>query len=140
MFNFDTFFLIVFCLTTMCNRQGFVLCLLLAYYIFLLHYAPSNFYLFLFASAGHFLAACSNITILSEIRKVLFLEGCIFFVAALGKALYYNYGISSELRHLRPYLIAALDMYMVYVLLRGRSDGLLDRLATFTSFRLLYKN
>ena len=124
MLSFDIFMMAVWLIVTACNRQGFICCLLLVYYIFLFNFAPSNFHLFLFASIAHFMAVASQIQILSIIRKVLFIQGCIFYIAAVDKMMLYNFNLISNFKEIRPYLITALDFYIILIITRGRIDGL----------------
>jgi hypothetical protein len=135
--SFDIFMMAVWLIVTACNRQGFICCLLLVYYIFFLHVAPSNFHLFLFVSVAHFLASASNIELLSTIRKVLFIQGCIFYIAAVDKMLFYNFDSISNFKEIRPYAITALDFYIIFILTRGRIDGLRCLLANWVRHGLL---
>lgn len=128
---FDIFMMAVWLIVTACNRQGFICCLLLVYYIFILHLAPSNFHLFLFVSVAHFMASVSNIQILSIIRKVLFVQGCIFYIAAVDKMMMYNFNSISNFKEIRPLLVTALDFYIILILTRGRIDGLRCVLASW---------
>lgn len=135
--SFDIFMMAVWLIVTACNRQGFICCLLLVYYIFLLHLAPSNFHLFLFVSVAHFSASVAKIQLLSNIRKVLFLQGCIFYIAAVDKMLFYNFHSISNFCQIRPYIITALDFYIIFLLTRGRIDGLRCVLANWVRHGLL---
>lgn len=129
--SFDVFMMAVWLIVTACNRQGFICCLLLVYYIFIFHIAPSNFHLFLLAAIAHFLASASNIRILSIIRKVLFIQGCIFYIAAIDKSIYYNFNLASNFKEIRPYLITVLDFYIILIITRGRIDGIRCVLASW---------
>lgn len=135
--HFDVFMMAVWLIVTACNRQGFICCLLLVYYIFLFHVAPSNFHLFLSVAVAHFLASASKIQILSTIRKVLFIQGCIFYIAAIDKMMLYNFHFITNFKQVRPYLITVLDFYIILILTRGRIDGLRCLLANWVRHGLL---
>lgn len=127
----------VWLIVTACNRQGFICCLLLVYYIFLSYATTSNFYLFLFASLAHFIASSAKIQILSNIRKALFLQGCIFYIAAFDKMMFYSFDLITNFKEIRPYLITVLDFYIIFILTRGRIDGLRCVLANRIRYGLL---
>jgi len=136
--SFDVFMVAVWLIVAACNRQGFICCLLLVYYIFIYNLQTSNFHLFLLASSAHFLAASSNFITLSTIRKVLFLQACIFYIAAIDKVAYQNFNLISDFKTIRPYLLTFLDFYMIGILMRGRFDGLYSLVANGLCYGLLF--
>lgn len=136
--SFDLFMVAVWLIVTACNRQGFICCLLLVYYIFVYSLKTSNFHLFLLVSSAHFLAASSNFITLSTIRKVLFLQGCIFYIAAIDKVLYENFNLISDFKTVRPCILTFLDFYMISIFMRCRFDGLRRVLANRLCYGLLF--
>jgi hypothetical protein len=136
--SFDIFMVAVWLIVTACSRQGFICCLLLVYYIFIHSLQTSNFHLFMLAAIAHFLTASSQLITLSIIRKVLFLQGCIFYIAAIDKVLYENFNVISDFKTVRPYLLTFLDFYMIAVFMGGRFDGLYRLLANRLYHGLLF--
>ena len=80
----------------------------------------TNFSGFTITSAPFFTASASNISISSKLRKAFLLFGFVYFIGAIDQAVYYHIDIDTRFDRIQPYLVTAINAFVLASLL---SDG-----------------
>lgn len=129
----DSIIMAMYLLVAIKNPKAFIMLLLAANYFVHFDLKSSNFQLFCFITFYQFLASITNIDISSTFRKVLFLQGAIYFVSACNELLVFQANIKSNWPYVMPFLITWLDLYIIKILLSSGGYGQ-KRFNTLPSF------
>lgn len=119
----DLIILSVYFIVSIKNPKALIMVLLALNYFIHFDLKVSNFQLFCFACFYQLLAAITNIDISSTFRKVLFLQGAIYFVSACNEVLAYQASIKTSWPLLMPAFITVLDLYIIKILLSSGGYG-----------------
>jgi hypothetical protein len=139
----DILIMATYLLVAIKNPKALIMVLLAVNYFIHFDIKISNFQLFCFVCFYQFLAAITNIDISSTFRKVLFLQGVIYFISACNELLTYQANIRTNWPAVMPMFITLLDLYIINILLstggygRKRTDTWYSFLVSAGIVRLL---
>jgi len=117
--NFDLAMLVVWSIIGLHNRQSFFMAALLLSYLYIQSVTSTNFCGFLIASAMFFSIAIINIRIPSEFRQAFIFFGAVYFLGAADQAIYYHTEVDMFFDRIQPYLITAINAYLLAYLISG---------------------
>lgn len=118
--NYTVLMLVVWLIASAYNKQAvFMFCALLIYTA-VNAITDTNFSGFLITSVLFFTASSSNIKVSLQIRKAFIAFGVVYFIGAIDQAVYYHIDIDTSFDRIQPYLVTAINAYLLAHLL---SDG-----------------
>lgn len=117
--NFDTAMLVVWLLASLRNKQSLIMLSLLIAYLCIQAATTTNFCGYLITSAMLFVAATINIKLSSEFRQAFICFGAVYFIGAADQAIYYHTDLDVLFDRLQPYLVTAVNAYILAYLLSG---------------------
>lgn len=88
---------------------------------------PTNFAAFILCSTAFFYLSL-NIKFPLEFRKAFIAFGVVYFIGAVDQFLYYHFDVDTKFDKVQPYLITAVNAYVLAYLLsdwrRNNADGI----------------
>ena len=96
---------------------------------FLAQYStPTNFAAFILCSIAFFYLSTLNIRFPLEFRKAFIAFGAVYFIGAVDQFLYYHFEVDTKFDRMQPYLITAVNAYVLAYLFsdwrRDNADGI----------------
>ena len=112
--------LVVWLLVSAFNKRALIMFYALLVYTCINALTTVNFTGFLITSTLFFVAAVSKINLSLQFRKAFLCFGVVYFIGAADQAIYYHIEIDTFFDRVQPYLITAINAYLLVYLL---SDG-----------------
>lgn len=125
--DFDIVLFIVWCLISALNKKALIMAATLACYYAAQYSTPTNFAAFILCSIAFFYLSL-NIRFPLEFRKAFIAFGVVYFIGAVDQFLYYHFDVDTKFDKVQPYLITAVNAYVLAYLLsdwrRNNADGI----------------
>ena len=118
--NFDIAMLVVWCLASIRNKRAIIMAIAVVIYTLAQAISPYNFPDFLTTSILFLVASVANISLSSQFRKAFLCFGFVYFIGATDQAIYYHVEVDTYFDRIQPYLVTAINAYLLAHLL---SDG-----------------
>lgn len=126
--NFDIALFIVWLAISSINKKALIMALALVGYYSAQYSTPTNFSAFIICSIAFFCLSNFNIRLPLEFRKAFIAFGVVYFIGAIDQFLSYHFDIDTKFNRLQPYLITAVNAYVLAYLLsdwrRNNADGI----------------
>lgn len=120
--SFTILMLVVWCLTSIRNKRAFIMFYALLIYTCINAITTTNFAGFLITSTLFFIASTANINISSQFRKAFLCFGLVYFIGAIDQAIYYHLEVDTYFDRIQPYLVTAINAYLLAHLLSGGGE------------------
>lgn len=122
--SFTIAMLVVWCLVSIRNKQAIIMLIALLIYTCINALTTYNFSGFLTTSALFFVASVANINLSSQFRKAFLCFGFVYFIGAADQAIYYHTEINTYFDVAQPYLVTAINAYLLaYLIGSGGKQG-----------------
>ena len=126
--DFDIVLFVVWCLISALNKKALIMAATLACYYAAQYSTPTNFAAFILCSNAFFYLSTLNIRFSLEFRKAFIAFGVVYFIGAADQFLYYHFDVDTKFDKVQPYLITAVNAYVLAYLFsdwrRNNADGI----------------
>ncbi len=118
--SFTILMLVVWCLVSIRNKRAVIMLIALLIYTCINAITTTNFTGFIITATLFLVASVANINISSQFRRAFLCFGAVYFIGAVDQAIYYHIEIDTYFDRIQPYLVTAINAYLLAHLL---SDG-----------------
>jgi hypothetical protein len=126
--TFDAVLFVVWCLISALNKKALIMAATLACYYAAQYSTPTNFAAFILCSIAFFYLSTLNVRFPLEFRKAFIAFGVVYFIGAVDQFLYYHFEVDTKFDRIQPYLITAVNAYVLAYLFsdwrRDNADGI----------------
>ena len=126
--DFDIVLFVAWCLISALNKKALIMAATLACYYAAQYSTPTNFAAFILCSNAFFYLSTLNIRFSLEFRKAFIAFGVVYFIGAVDQFLYYHFDVDTKFDKVQPYLITAVNAYVLAYLFsdwrRNNADGI----------------
>lgn len=127
--NFTIVLAVAWCFIALRNSKALVMLATLICYTLTQAFTTTDFHAFLIVSALYFYFSQVNIKEISYFRQIFLCFGAVYFLGATDQALYFHASIDTKFDRIQPYLVTAINAYVLAKLIGGggkQDAGLID--------------